>query len=397
MNEQLIIRLPSDPQTPVAWLIWSPLQGLVASGEIPNSQGLSQLTEKAQDRAVLVFVSTLSVGLHVVHLPAKSKRHLRQVVPFALEDELAEDIEELHFAWADGGSKNDQLPVAVVSRAKMAQWISALTEAQLPTSHVYPDIYLLPSSEQTWSTMCFGSEWILRTGAWEGFAFDITMQAHVTCDAHLPAPSAIHAFGEFAWDSAPAPIVAQEPLLPLQLAAQLATDTCINLMQGDYRVQESSRIDLSKYRFPAIAASFFVAVLLLSKWTTALELERDTRMLAQETERVYLQTFPNEVRVQDPVMQMEQQVRALAGGQQGHVLEILQKLEPAFAAAPLQLTMLQYDASRGELRLQANGVNFQSFERFTQAARAQDLDVSQGQLTSRGGQINGTILVRRSS
>lgn len=398
MSEQLIIRLPGDPETPVSWLVWNKDQReLVASGEMTAGADLAGLGEKAAGRQVLVFVSTLAVGLHEINLPAKSRRHLRQVIPYALEDELAEDIEDVHFAWPEPLPRSEGVPVAVVARAQMDTWLALLGEAGVPVSHLYPDLYLLPTFEDEWSMTRFGPEWILRTGAWQGTALDVELLDYFVPDSTMSEPTTIRAYGALEWHGAPAPVVPHDPALPLQLAVDFQPQGCINLMQGDYRVQSASDVDLSKLKFPAMAAAIFVAVLLLNKWTTAIQLERDTRQLAQQTESLYLQTFPNETRVQDPVGQMERHVRALGGGQQGHVLEILQRLEPAFSEAQLQLTMLQFDASRGELRLQANGANFQTFERFTQAARAQELEVSQGQLTSRGGQINGTILVRRGS
>ncbi|WP_185960712.1 type II secretion system protein GspL [Aliidiomarina halalkaliphila] len=397
MSEQLIIRLPADQQAPVSWLIWSLAQKeLLASGEVLIAD-LNELAEKAKNRHVLAFASTLAVGMHQLHLPVKSRRQLGQVIPFALEDELAEDIEALHFAWPDNVLKDDPIPVAVVAHEQMSQWLDMLATAGLTVNELYPDVYLLPFVEQEWAMTQFGSEWVLRTGAWQGTALDVDLLPHFAPDEVMGEPIRIRAYGDTQWAAAPAPVEDAGPALPLELAAEFNRAGAINLLQGNYRVQHASNFSLQKFKFPAIAAGICFAVLLANQWVTAVQLERETRALSEQTNALYLATFPNETRVQDPVRQMDAHVRSIRGPQAGNVLHLLQQLEPAFTAAPLQLTMMQYDASRGELRLQANGENFDMFERFARAAREQNLDVNQGQLTSRAGQINGTILVRSGS
>ena len=46
--EQLIVRLGSDSQSPVFWIVWSESeQEIIASGELPDAQALSSLSERA--------------------------------------------------------------------------------------------------------------------------------------------------------------------------------------------------------------------------------------------------------------------------------------------------------------------------------------------------------------
>src|SRR5690554_376810 len=110
MNEQIIIRLPASDNAPVFWLIWNASEKTtVASGQLAGLNDLPSLTEKAQGRDLCVFVSSLAVAWHNIEIPQKSRRQLQQVIPFALEDELAEDIDNLHFAWPEQLPKSDQI------------------------------------------------------------------------------------------------------------------------------------------------------------------------------------------------------------------------------------------------------------------------------------------------
>jgi len=98
--EQLFIRLSSAEREPLHWLIWSPAQSeLIASGTLNDLSELSQLTDHARSREVICYAPGTDVLLTEVELPSSAIRMLPQVVPNALEDELAQDISELHFAW----------------------------------------------------------------------------------------------------------------------------------------------------------------------------------------------------------------------------------------------------------------------------------------------------------
>lgn len=397
MNEQLIIRLPAGQKGPVSWLIWHTDEAsVVACGELNDIAELSELSDKAQNRSLRVYASSAAIGFHQVELPAKSRRHLERVIPFALEDEIAEDIEQLHFFWPETLPKDNAIPVFVVRRDQVELWLSQLAAAGLHTTAIYPDIFLLPLEKNVWSMAAFpgsfGKEWVIRQDAWRGIVLEPELALGMQPEEG-EVLTEISAFGDIEWPQPPAPLVAKNPSLPLQLGvAQKAVG--VNILQGDYKLSSGSSADYSQWKFPGIAAAIFLAVLFVNQWMGVVELEREAALVQVQYERLYQQTFPSDTRIVDIRAQLSQHSEVAGAGDPGQVLRILEQLQPAFSGVPIQLTMFQYDHSRGELRMQANGENFQSFERFTQIAREQNLVVEQGQLTSRGGQINGTIIVR---
>ncbi|WP_157980934.1 type II secretion system protein GspL [Aliidiomarina shirensis] len=397
MNEQLIIRLPAGATGPVSWLVWhSDEAHVVASGELSDIAQLNELSEKAQNRSLRVYVSSAAIGFHQVELPAKSRRHLDRVIPYALEDEIAEDIDQLHFFWPEVLTKESPIPVFVVRRDQVERWLSQLAGAGLHTTAIYPDIFLLPLQENVWSMAAFpgafGKEWVIRQDAWRGIVLEPELAMGMQPEEH-EVLTEISAYGEIEWPQPPAPLIAHDPALPLQLAVGEHARG-VNILQGDYQLHSGGSSDYSHWKFPGIAAAIFMAVLLVNEWMGVVELEREAALVKTQYERLYQQTFPESTRIVDIRSQLAQQVGASGAGDPGQVLRILEQLKPAFNGVPIELTMLQYDHTQGELRMQANGENFQSFEQFSRIAREQNLEVDQGQLTSRGGQINGTIIVR---
>ncbi len=81
-----------------------------------RSGPLEQAAQRAAGRHVCVLVPGTDVLLTEPELPAKAGAKLQQIVPYALEEQLAEDIDDLHFAIGKRSGDAPTTPVAVVAR-----------------------------------------------------------------------------------------------------------------------------------------------------------------------------------------------------------------------------------------------------------------------------------------
>src|SRR5581483_1760625 len=89
---------------------------------------------------------------------------------YALEEQLAEDLETLHFALGprQGASR---YPVAIVSRARMAEWTGALAAVGLHPQALVPEQLALPSSDDGHiHLLAEAGEFTARSAAFEGFS-----------------------------------------------------------------------------------------------------------------------------------------------------------------------------------------------------------------------------------
>ncbi|PZY52396.1 type II secretion system protein GspL, partial [Escherichia coli] len=90
------MRLPEDDTQPLLWRLVSPEEtggGSVAVGETdPLLAGL------LPRYPAWVLVPSDRIAFHQVTLPHRTWRQRLQVLPFLLEEQLATDIEQLHFA-----------------------------------------------------------------------------------------------------------------------------------------------------------------------------------------------------------------------------------------------------------------------------------------------------------
>lgn len=109
---------------------------------------------------IIVFVPGTDVTCFDIRLPAQAMTQLRRSAAFALEDDLAVAVEEVHVAIGQplpGGLR----PVHVVDPELMTQWVSLLNAAGLKSARLVTDISVLPDTP---TAVDAGSHILLSTG-----------------------------------------------------------------------------------------------------------------------------------------------------------------------------------------------------------------------------------------
>ena len=83
------------------------------------------------------------VTSHEVVLPAKTRKQFMTALPYALEDSLTEDVDNLHFVCPQWKADQSCL-VQVVAKEKMREWQALANHYRLPITQLVPDHSLLP-------------------------------------------------------------------------------------------------------------------------------------------------------------------------------------------------------------------------------------------------------------
>ena len=137
MSERLLIRIHPDGQ--LTWLAQD------ASGRALSAAnaGAPAPTTIARARGIVVLVPAEAVVLFEADAVTQRRAQLVKAMPFALEDQLASPVEDLHFALAGRGSA-DRILVGVVARATLRGWIDALTQLGIRADAMVPESLALP-------------------------------------------------------------------------------------------------------------------------------------------------------------------------------------------------------------------------------------------------------------
>lgn len=147
----------TEPDTKTMWKI-TPNAELI---EIPATNN----SAKPDD---IVWVPIDTLAFFQPEMPTRRKKLWHQTVPFALEDELIDSIDQLHFAL--GKTTTQQVPTIVVSRAQLDDWLQLAEEQQIEPRMLVPELYALPYASGQLTIWHENGRCLLRDGNHSGYA-----------------------------------------------------------------------------------------------------------------------------------------------------------------------------------------------------------------------------------
>jgi len=370
MRETLVILLTPYASTAASWVL------VDGSGRTMGSVqhgALEDAASMAGNRRVVVVIPSESILLTTVNLPGVRGTRLRQAVPFALEDRLVDDVDNLHFALAD--RNGDDIPVAVIGRDILRSWCDGIAAAGLQPAVVMPDCLAVPYNDGQPMAVQHAGRVLLRDGLASGFA--ATEQSFTTL---------LQARGWAGVDPLP---LSGDALLQTLVAQALAPP--INLLQGEFARRGARVESLSRWRVP-IALTAAWAVLGLGLWIADYRaVAAEQRALQGEIAALFQTMLPGEPMV-DPRLQIQ---RKLGGGaDSGELLFMLALLaEGMTAAGNPELGSMTY--RQGSLEVSVSTNRAEQVEQLRERmASAGQYSVSIESASSRGDRIEGRLLIR---
>ena len=129
---------------------------------IAQKSDISSWAEVKQDinEKLIVIISANLVLSKQVTIPSKNDEVIRQSIPFAIEEELASDIELNHFAY--NKDSNNNIMVSVVNRQIIADITLEITEHDLTCHALYSEVFSCPRQVDMVSLCVFEKYIIVR-------------------------------------------------------------------------------------------------------------------------------------------------------------------------------------------------------------------------------------------
>ncbi len=274
MPPRLILRLGVDANDTLEWFRLDRDGALVDEG---NTAEPATLAESAAGHRIQAFAPGSRILLTSATVPTRNRQKLLQALPYALEDQLADDVDQLHCVPGEPGPSGE-VAVAVVERQWLDTWMQRLGEAGLQPECVIPDVLCLPRTDD-WSVLVEADGCLVRTGHQRGLASEPGnlsvlletalaeagderpehLQVLQVAEADNPLPSAV--------DDVPVSTRSISSAAPL-LAEGVSGAGAINLLTGSYSQDGGWR---GLWRPWRIAGSLLLAWLLLHTGQMLLE------------------------------------------------------------------------------------------------------------------------------
>ncbi|PZN31105.1 MAG: hypothetical protein DIU71_10680 [Proteobacteria bacterium] len=414
VTDVLVVRLhPAGPAPDEGEAPWSRVEWLTVgpSGDKRGAVGSGTLAEAAAHapgRKVIGLVPGTGVLLAEPVLPVKSSAKLAQVVPFAIEDQLATDVEELHFAL--GRRKGTaSTPVAAVAHERMSQWLSAFSSAGLHLDALYAETAALPVTPNGVSLLIDGPRVYVRRENAPGAVLDVEplieglqlalasgeeAREHVTLwlteEVYERERDLLEGLREFT-ASLQFKLLA-EGALPL-LAAQAMQTPPVNLLQGPYAVKRRLQMSFSPWRHvAALAVACFALHLGVKGWQYFSDRRTEAELDAQIAELFQAALpgapVPDALRARSMV---EARLAALRGtGPAGGLMAALDTLGEAISQTPdTQIEALSYRNNVTDLRVTAPSVD--ALDRIQQVAAERGVAAEIQAANPRDSRVEGRL------
>ncbi len=367
-------------------------------------QALDSVRNSAKGKSVVLIVPAADIVLSSVKLPIRQQSKLLQAVPYALEEQLAEDVEELHFAIGEK-QPDGSVPVASIGRATLEGWLKAFQDAGVSISAVLPETLCLPAVQATsgWQVLIDGRDCVVRNAAYSGFCCDIgelsDFLSMAVSDTELPEGlrirvfrtpgSAIEGLEGLAIDHE---VVDIKAALACLMPANLSSS--INLLQGSM----ASEPAYERYWRPvrATAILFLVWVVLGTAYSGMQHYRLSNQFDLLETENItrFRQLFPEVTRIVDMRAQGEQQLRLLqqSGGGAGLFALLGATSQAVTSVAGLQVQEIQLRDSQLFMSLSARDIqSLENLRTHFKQLPEWTLDVQSANASTDGVQIRASL------
>ncbi|EHK7735508.1 type II secretion system protein GspL [Escherichia coli] len=359
------MRLPEDDTQPLLWRLVSPEEtggGSVAVGETdPLLAGL------LPRYPAWVLVPSDRIAFHQVTLPHRTWRQRLQVLPFLLEEQLATDIEQLHFAilHQTGGRCN----VAVVEKSVMHHWLTYCGQLGVREVRLLPDVLMLPLATEGWSAVRLAGQWLFRSDRYAGMTVELSwltqflsLTAPPVIESYSVPPAQCMGLESTEWRTQPVRDL-------LQLAAECEGYDGADLRQGIFARQGTWYARFRPWRYVAGALLACVFLAGSNAGLAHYRLWQQAEFWQHESVRVYQELFPGETVVKDPHRQMLRHLQQSTSNNMpelGGVIHQLQQLLPE--TSTIRLQALAWDSSSQTLKIDLQAASFQALEHFQQSA-----------------------------
>jgi type II secretion system protein L len=339
------------------------------------------------------------VRLLRLSITAEEKKHIARSLPYMLEESVAQDIEDLHFASL--ALDKLELAVAICSREKMACWQQSLAELGSIRPWI-PEPLLLPWQAGEWCLLLEQGRAVARVGQTAGFCVETDMlSAMLEAALREGEPDAVIVYGSNQQRDL--------ALLPGQLqdkvqwragsfsSAMLLSDGGVHgldLLQGDY----SPRLPLGRWwrqwRVAAVVFAVAFGLQLAATYADYHKLKNENLALRGAVEQSYRRAYPRGA-VVDAEKQLRRQLDALRGSAQSSgFISLVDEVGGVIAGKPgTSIASLNYNDKSGEMRMNIVSANFEEVEQVREAINEAGLEAVMESSSAQGDKVRARLRV----
>jgi general secretion pathway protein L len=269
------------------------------------------------------FPNTLYIGV----LPAervfetqselriKSRKQLEQALSYDLEDQLAVEVDSLHFAYQKNSDKN--LDICVIDKTYLEQLIQFFADHNLLLQQLISETTLLSQAPEEWLIIHNNQHCLLKAGKYS-YAIEtenlILSLELLPDELEIPESIPVYTSSSFNLES---PLTTFSTETSNHYFAQICqyypTAPLLNLLQGPYQIKTTQAWRL--IFTVGIAGILLFSSLYFYQLYQNYQLQQQESNLEHKITSIYKKSFPKARRIINPTSQMRSKLKKLEGKQ----------------------------------------------------------------------------------
>ena len=277
----------------------------------PESGDLMNLPSEHKLNTIIVLLPATEVSTSFLNLPIKSINKIKTAIPFALEEDLACDINLLHFSFKKIKYK-DSIPVCVIDKNKFNEYRKLLINSGINAQVITSEIFGLPMIQRTVNVLIEPNKTLINNGSDKAYALenDSVIDLHELIDEVKEDANHVQVYLDYSCQDKYKNIQENQDGIDIQLlegsslqklSQIIVNSDYVNLLQGEYAAQIEYKKYLQPWRYSAYLLLGLMIILMTSKTINYFQATNYETTLSSRFLDEYKKFQPNANNISDPI------------------------------------------------------------------------------------------------
>ncbi len=349
---------------------------------------LPSIVNRLQPVKTILYVPGELVTSTTANIPSQQRQKIVQMAPYALEEQLIEDVDKLHFAISRKSGPHGY-SVLVVAHQLMQQWMEVFQNAGIKLDAIFPDYLGIPLVDNKPTVFYHQNKAYIRHDQSTGQVISDGLIKHSKIDIDAFEQLSID---ETAEQSEEVTLFTTQSQMWLKGLDDLPA---FNLLQGQYSKSEQIGRHFMVWRYAAALVLVWLTILFTVDYIEYQRLTSEDQYLQEQIISVYKDAFPQAKRIVNPRVQMEQYLKKLTSPASD--VDFNQLLLDSAAVIKkvknVEFKSIRYKRKRLEVELSLNSLA--ELDQIKQQLTSNGLNMSIQSANSKDGTVESRITIER--
>jgi general secretion pathway protein L len=346
-------------------------------------RAFSEIRQLQLQAKTVAVVSAEYAGIHFAELPWLPEKKARAALPFALEDKLAENVDDLHFAFSRQFYQDGRYLVVICNKSWLMDLLSELEKHRINFDSITLDWFALENNEASVMRTC------LLTYDKQVFCGALARELAISYLDDISTEQTIYTFND-SDASLLAPSAQNTGLDSLVwIAKRLQVKKTLNLSQGQLQQNNNNFKAKRWYMAAAIMSLLWVVILVIGNSLKIHSLNTQITDVDAHIATVYRQFFPQAQQIISPRFRITQLLKSRKDDTNSTFWLLLNHLTKAILENKSQVEQLRFQNQL--LQVTVVSKDFDTLEAVQTALQSTSVKVRQSQASSEGDKVAGTL------